>query len=254
MLALLLPGIAAASGDADIQHAVETVIMDRHPHDTPDWWRGLGAGAPAVIEQLYGTDTSTYHQMRLLEGLGAFTDDSAAVSFIEQQAEQTPDAVVRNAAIRSIAAGQGASQEDWVAKFLHNEDPHTRLLAAELLRKMGTASASAKVSEFMSGEKQPWVLAALRGEAPKPSGQLTPSGSSEDRLSPEFTGTWRGYWLAPRTDSQVGMTNEPVELKLSVHGVDALSGDLRLKQKSRIRSMSLVEAYRQVKALERKAG
>lgn len=242
MASLLLVSPAWAKTDAEVRDAVQTVIMDRHPHDTPAWWRGLGANAPAVIEQMYGEDSSTYHHMRLLEGLGAFTDDPSAVEFIKQQADKTPDDVVRNAAIRSVATNQGAREEEWVSKYLAHADPHTRLLAAQMLRKIGSPSAKSKVDAFVAGERLSWVVAELKGEAPKLHGTLMPSGSTEDRLTAELSGTWHGYQVMPRPDQSIGMKSEPVEMHLSVKGTNDLSGDLAVKEKGKVRSLVIARA------------
>jgi hypothetical protein len=212
--------------DDEIRQAVQTLVRDRHPKDTPAHWRNLGSRAPGIIQGMYDSENSTYRRMRMLEGLGYFTEDPNALAFVKKQAETDPNEVVRHAAMRSIGQNQAAAQEEWLGGFLKHDNAHTRLLAAEMLRKAATPSAEAKVAAMMDAEKTPWVLAALRGEAPA-TPQLKPSGSTEDRLSPDFTGTWRGLWTEPQS-AQKGIKSEAAELKLSLEeGGGKLKGLLK---------------------------
>src|SRR5947209_2862765 len=76
-LLLLFSAPAHAMTDTEIQNAVNGVIAQRHPTDTADWWRSLGAGAPHVIISMYESTTHIYHRLRLLQGLGWFDDPQA---------------------------------------------------------------------------------------------------------------------------------------------------------------------------------
>jgi hypothetical protein len=227
----LAPGPAHARTDAEIREVVQTLIRDRHPNDTPAHWTHLGPRAPAIMQSMYESENSTYRRMRILEGLGAFTEDPAARDFVKRQAEQDANEVVRHAALRSIGQNQGKQEEEWLGGFAKSDNPHTRLLAAQLLRKVGTESAQAKVAALMGDEKTPWVLKALKGEAATTE-TLTPSGSSEDRLSAEFKGVWRGYWIEPRTEpGTTGLKSEAAELKIAIAPGNQLSGELRVRSK-----------------------
>jgi hypothetical protein len=242
--ALSRPVLAAPLTEAEIQQSVTTTLMNRHPDDTPEWWRKLGAQAPRILMRMYEADSSTYHRMRLIEGLSAFTDDPVALAFIKQQAERSPDDVIRNNAIRVVGMAQGAREEAFLTQFLAHEDPNTRIAAALALKKLGTSSASARVESFMAEEKTAWVLAKLKGESPKASGALLPSGSSEDRLSPDLGGVWHGFWVAPRLDQPHGMRSEAVELKLSLQaGASAqggeLGGEMKVRTQHKTRALGL---------------
>jgi hypothetical protein len=146
---------------------------------------------------------------------------------------------VRNDVIRVIGNTQGGKEEEFLNKYLQHENPHTRLAAAEALKKINTPSATTRLEGFISREQMPWVLAKLKGESSKPSGPLLPSGSSEDRLNSDFTGTWHGYWVAPKSESAKGMKNESAELRLAVQGVNDLTGDLKLSSQHKLRVLSL---------------
>lgn len=237
----LASGPAHARTDDEIREVVQTLIRDRHPSDTPAHWLNLGPRAPAILMAMYESENSIYRRMRMLEGLGAFTGDAAARDFVKRQAEQNPSEVVRHAALRSIGQNQGKQEEEWLGGFAKSENPHTRLLAAQLLRKVGTESAQAKVAALMGDEKTPWVLKALKGEAVSTE-SLTPSGSTEDRLSSEFKGVWSGYWLEPRTEAgKSGMKSEPAELRIAIESGNRLSGELKVRSKPTVRSYSLQE-------------
>lgn len=230
-------GAAYSRTEAELEEAVRETLMSRHPDDTPEWWRGLGPAAPKVLMRMYEGESSVYHRMRLIEGLSAFVDDASAVGFIKEQADRTSEDVIRNNAIRMIglthypkagggggAGSAGSDEEDWLSHHLSHPDPHTRVAAATALRRAGSRAALAKVDRFMAEEKLPWVVAKLKGEAPKPLSPLSPTASSEDRLSPDLAGHWQGYWLAPKAGASKGLESRPVELRLDLSGLRDLGG------------------------------
>src|SRR5436305_8117694 len=108
LLLMALPAGADSSTDA-IQHQIESVLAQRHPTDTPEWWRSLGPPAPAVIISMYQNTSHIYHRLRLLGALAWF-DDPVAVDFLKKQAESSGDDVVVSAAIKSVGISQGAKE------------------------------------------------------------------------------------------------------------------------------------------------
>lgn len=219
----------AAASDQEIREQVSEVLQQRHPTDTPEWWRGLGANAPRVIIAMVGEEGSTYKKLRLLGGLGAF-DTPEAAEFLRKQAEDARESVVRTTAIRSLGASQGAKELDTISKFLQHDDAQTRLAAAQTLEKMNDPRAKDAFERYAREEKVPWVRQRLKGELPKPRGVLTPVASSEDRLSPDFSGEWKGYLLFPRKPQEPGMKSQEAALTLRAEpsGTSA-SGDLRVQ-------------------------
>lgn len=230
-----------AKSDAEVRDAIEDILVDRHPKDTPEWWRSLGANAPGVIISIYEGTGHTYRRLKLLQGLGSF-DTPEAIEFLKKQAETTPDDVVRNTAIRSVGAAAGAREEEFLAKYLAHEDPQTRFAAAETLRKLNDPRANAIVDKYLKNEKVPWIEGKLRGELPRPTARLTPVASSEDRLNPDFAGQWKGFWLAPKGPKEEGMTSDPVAVSVQVESATELKGEVvvRVKKENRTYKLSRI--------------
>lgn len=224
LVLFLLPSLAWGYTDTQVQQMVGGKLLERTPTDTAAWWQSLGDNAASVVIGMYGAETNNFHRARLIQGLG-WIDSPQAVDFIKQQAQDTDLDTLRNAAIRAVARGEGAKEEDWVAKWLKNDDPQTRLAAAESLRDMKDARAKDLYSAYLKEEKTPWLVDKLNGKNPTV-GSLKPVASSDDRLSPDFTGTWRGYWMAPNPKGK-GMQSSPVVLDLKpVTDAGVLSGKL----------------------------
>ncbi len=243
IVGLLISFSVQAKTDVEVKEAVLAELMDRHPATGAEWWKALGPNTPKVLISMYETDSSTYHRMRLLEGLGAFAEDTRATEFIKQQARSTPDDVIRNVALKALGS-QGSKEEDFVAGFLTHNDPHTRVYAADALKRIGTLTAQSRVDQFLNGEKTPWVVAQVKGEpVPMATSVLKPSGSSEDRLSGEMNGDWRGFWVAlPGAGVKGRLKAESASLKLAVVNVNALTGSLTLKSGNKIRTLTLARA------------
>jgi hypothetical protein len=215
---------ASAYTDAQIQQIVGDKIMERQPTDTPQWWQGLGENAPGVLIGMYTSETNIYHRIRIVQGLG-WMDSPEAVSFVEQQAQDTDTDVIRNAAIRALGNGQGAKEEDFISKFLKNPDPQTRLAAAESLQKIKDPRAQDLVAAYMKEEKTPWLLDKLSGKQLGATG-LSRVSSSEDRISSDFEGTWRGYWVSPK-DHGSGMQTAQVVLQFKApSAANSIQGNL----------------------------
>lgn len=223
---------AFAKTDAEIEEMIQEALMERHPQDTPDWWRGLGPRAPQVIIGLYEHSTHTYQRLRLLQGLGWF--DSPEVSdFLKRQAEHAADDVIRTTAIRSVGYSQGVKEADFIAKFLENSDPQMRYAAAETLRQMKDVRALELVEQYLKREKLAWISQKLKGVMPRPSGTLTPVATSEDRLSLEFQGEWQGYWITPRLPMEKGLNSVPIFGVIQMEGTNELRATFQLKNKMR---------------------
>lgn len=220
---------AFARSSAEIEAMIEDVLAERHPTDQPNWWRALGANAPQIIIGMYENSSHTYQRLRLLQGLGAF-DTPEAGQFLKRQAEEATDDVIRNTSIRSVGNSQGAKETEFIAKFLKNTDPQTRYAAAETLRRLNDARANEVLEQYLKTEKLPWISQKLNGILPRPTGTLTPVASSEDRISSEFPGEWRGYWITPRGATEKGMKAEQVYLQIKSDGPNELKAELHVKK------------------------
>lgn len=218
------PGAFALS-NTEIQQQVQDILMERHPTDTPDWWRSLGANAPGVIMSMYEHTSHTYHRIRLLQGLGWFNTPEVA-DFLKKQAEDSTDDVLRNTAIRSVGFSQGVREEDFIAKYLSHSDPDTRYTAADVLKSLKDPRADALVEKYLQEEKVPWISAKLKGELPRPTAMLTPVATSEDRLNPEFAGVWKGFWVLPRKPSEEGMKTEAATATIQLEGPTDLRAEV----------------------------
>jgi hypothetical protein len=65
---------------------------------------------------------------------------------------------------------------------------------------------------YLKEEKVSWLVDKLNGKPLAATG-LTHVSSSEDRISAEFEGTWRGYWISPKEQGN-GMQTAQVVLQL----------------------------------------
>jgi hypothetical protein len=247
----------------EVKAQIEEVLMERHPSDTPDWWRSLGSNTPGVIISMYERTSYTYKRVRLLQGLAWF-DVPEAVEFLKRQAESTEDSVIRNVSIRSIGFSQGKKETDFIAKFLNSQDPQTRYAAADTLQKLNDPHASEVLEKYLKQEKTPWIAPKLKGELPKPALPLTPVGSSEDRLAPEFAGEWSGFWIVPKGAGEKGMESLPVafQLKNQEQGADkpgaqpigAVGGELMIQEKTTAEKLPKKKEAPRVFKFDRVAG
>ena len=224
---LTLSARAWSATDAELEKTISEALSVRHPTEGPDWWRSLGPTAPGVIIRMYEASDQIYQRLRLLEALAWF-DDSASVEFLKLQADRTAYDVLRNAAIRSVGIARGAKEEEFVSQFLKHPDPQTRIAAAETLKRMNDSRADKVLETYLGDEKTPWITARLKGEAVLPK-RLKITSSSDDRLNPELTGTWAGFWVAPGAGSP-RMESRPAVLRLKVSGATGLEGELNLKK------------------------
>ena len=202
VLVSVVVGDAYAKTDAEIETAISERLTERHPTDTQQWWLGLGATAPKIIIVMYEKTTVVYHRVRLLEGLAWFKEDAKALEFLKQQAEKADNQAIRNTALRGVGKSQGAKEVEFVSKFLIHTEQQTRLTAAEALKTMNDPKAKAVYEKYLAEEKTPWIVQKLKGDLSVPVQKLNPVATSEDRISKEFIGEWRGYWIMPKTGTR----------------------------------------------------
>jgi hypothetical protein len=225
---LASPSLQAKS-DAEIEEAIQATLAQRHPTDTPDWWRDLGGSAPRIIINMYEKSDSTYHRIRLVEALGWFSDDDGALEFLKEEAERTQASVVRNAAVKSVGASQGPRELEFIGKYLGHADPQTRLAAAQTLKRMKDPRADLRLEQYVKEEKLGWIKAQIKGEPVRPSLPLVPVASTEDRVNSKFSGNWRGYWITPK-EGPSGMRSVAAVLRLELEGATGLRGELILSE------------------------
>ncbi|MDR3606516.1 MAG: HEAT repeat domain-containing protein [Oligoflexia bacterium] len=225
--------VSAAMSEQQIHDAVENVLAQIHPTDTPAWWRSLGPQAPKVMISMYDQESFVYHRLRLVQALAWF-DDPSGTAFLEKQASETTDDVIRNGAIQSLGTSQGAREDDFIAGFLTNDNPQTRLVAAEALRKAGDAKAQDELTRFLANEKIQWVKDKFKTGALAPAPlRIVPAASSAARkntISLDFAGKWRGEILVPAFTSDRGMQHYPAALDLSFE-TDPSTGEKSLHGK-----------------------
>jgi hypothetical protein len=209
---------ARAATDVDTREKIQNVLSQLHPTDTPEWWRGLGPDAPGTIISMYEHESFVYHRLRLVQALAWF-NDPAATAFLEKQANESNDDVIRNGAIQSLGTSSGPSEDDFIAGFLNHRDPQTRLVAAQALRKAGDEKAQNYLNQFMSHEKIQWVRDRYTTGilAPAPFQIIHPVTSIKalKTISPDFSGTWKGTLLVPQFKEEKGMQSYSAELVLS---------------------------------------
>lgn len=193
---LISQPLAFAKTEAEIEQAIQDVLSQRHPEDTPAWWRSLGKDAPTVIIRMYEKSTDIYHKLRLVQALAWF-DDPQSVEFVKTQATSTEFGVVRNAAVKTVGISKGAEEIEFISKFLSHNDIQTRVAAAEALKRMGDARADAKVNAYLEKEKAPWVGQKLRGNIQTTRAQPVVVESSESRnFWKQSLGSWRGFLVS----------------------------------------------------------
>ncbi len=230
--------LAAGSINPLLEEKIQATIDQRHPTDTADWWRALGPDAVKTIIAMYDQTSQVYPRIRLIQGLGWF-DDPDAVAFIKNQADNATDDVVRNASITSLSLSQGSREDDFIAKFLDNNDPQTRMTAALALKHLpDDPHAEELLIKYLASEKQGWIRDRVTREPAVPlSAPLKITSRQERKLAPEFDGSWTGLWLQPRRAASAratppnGMRSDPVTVELELDDDGILSGELKVKLK-----------------------
>ena len=164
--ALTLVGSAqighAALSDAQIQEAIEQTLSIRHPKDTPQWWKSLGPSTPQVIVSMYQNDQSIYHRIRLLEALAWFPENTQSIELLKKEAGANSNSSLRETAIRSLGRSQGIKAHGFLEKSLQNKNPRVRAAAGEALSEISSASSSRILHQFLSQEKQGWVVKQIQ--------------------------------------------------------------------------------------------
>ncbi|MGE0615307.1 MAG: hypothetical protein AB7P04_06680 [Bacteriovoracia bacterium] len=179
-------GARAYAGETEIRHSINEVLSQRHPTETAETWRSMGAGTSAVIIKMFEETSATYRRVRLLNGLQWF-DDADAADFLKRQATDGPSAI-RHTALASLARAQGVKELPFVSSFLTHEDVQTRFLAAKAIQDFMPDSAAVRetLTQYKQNEKETWVHARLQGkfqELPIRDGAKT---------DPPWEGSWTG--------------------------------------------------------------
>jgi hypothetical protein len=199
---VLLLNLAASSpvraeSDEQIKAAIEDVLSQRHPRDTPTWWRGLGENAPRIMIQLYQNSAKIYHRVRLLEALGHFDQSKEALDFLKQESQETTDDVLRNTAVLAVGRAAGEKELEFVEEFLTHKDPHTRYAAARAFQLMKGTRARDILTKYRTTEKTSWIIAKLDDSPLRGVSLLQPVASNADATKSPLLGKWEGIWIAP---------------------------------------------------------
>jgi hypothetical protein len=235
LAALLLGPVAHALTEAEIREQVTAVISQRHPKDSPDWWRGLGPQAPRILIRMHDETDRASHKLRLLQGLAWF-DDPAATDFLKQQARSSSNAVTRAASVRTLGLSQGEKELPFLVEMLKDADPDIRFAAAEAVSRVSGPKAQGALEKYRAEEKVPWVLSKLKGELPRP-GAPAPFKQPGEGLSPDFEGTWKGFWISPKAPH--GLGSDEAVFTLSIDASGKLSGDLSIAAKPKRKTYKL---------------
>lgn len=231
----LVPGLAHSAGlsEVEIEKRIETALSDRHAQHTGEFWTALGETTPRVILRLYGATTSTVRRIKLLDGLAWF-DNAEATALMKKEAAGGSGKIARTTAIHSLGRSQGERETEFLSGFLNDQDPDVRLAAALALKRLdSTPGVSAALEAFQKKEKQSWVLNRFQENPPSvisSTASMKPVSDSTQRLSPDWTGEWKGVWLAPdlREESTL-WENLPVVVRLNVRDASRLEGEWSLR-------------------------
>ena len=231
-LLLLATGSAGAelsrapSPEETIRRQVSLVIHERHPTDTPEWWRGLGPDAPPVLMAMYGETRNTHERTRLLLGLGWFGEDPAAVEFVKRETLKTDNKALRRAGVRSVGAAGRPEDTGFLAGFLEDADPDMRLAAAVALSaRKGDESAEGALERFRENEKSPRLLERLDTrlrDAEAVRARMPRRGAAESVRAEDFAGTWKGYWIAPAGEGPGQLGRDRIAIVRSAPRADGL--------------------------------
>lgn len=239
---------AYAQSRSEIKKRIESVLQERHPTDTPTWWKRLGPETPSVLLEMANATSIVLHKVRMLEALAYFPKDRAAVVYLKEQAQSADNDVVRNTALFSLGESQGIQESKFLEGFLTHKDAQTRYSAALALQKIVQATQDEKVKQtlerYQKKEKATWILARLQGKQPKAlGGSLGPVSTHEDTLNPKFEGKWTGYWLIPEEEGRgkkKGMLAQEVKMDLVIGPRQKVKGHLLIKKMLKDRTGKMV--------------
>jgi hypothetical protein len=142
--------------DLKIRESIQAILQVRHPTEDGNWWRSLGPQAPRIIMEMYENSTNIYHRVRLMNALAWF-DNPDSAQFMKKEMNQTSNQVIRNSAIQSVIRSRGMKEKKFISTVLENENPQSRIAAAEALGMVEEPEAQEMVSKLMSKEKDTWV-------------------------------------------------------------------------------------------------
>jgi hypothetical protein len=261
ILIFICLNLAFAKSDSEVRDEIQTYLLDRHPSTTPQWWQSLGPRTPQILIEVYGKTDRVDHKMKLLQGVAAF-DQPAVGEFLKKQATDSGVTdVLRGSAIRGLALSQGAQEIDFIAQFLKDEDAQIRLAAAESLQSIESPKSKSILEVYRSEEKESWILSRLDGEFPDPRSRVRERSSTRASVLPSkkpskepskveeekvgVLGTWVGYWMSPRSGSDIGLKSEAAVLTFEASKSSAIQGSLTLKKKGSSRKFRIPEAILQ---------
>ena len=158
---VLLGNNAWAYSDEEIREAIQTVLKNRHPNETGEWWRSLGPSASKIMINIYLNENNIYHKVRLMDSLVWFSD-SSTVSFMKQESESQSNQVIKRAAINSLIRSQGMKEKEYISGVLKDRNPHTREAAAKALLELEDSKAIDFVEQYLKNEKIVWITSKLR--------------------------------------------------------------------------------------------
>jgi len=193
--------LAADLSESEIEAAITQTLKQRHPSDTPEWWKGLGPKAPAVIRRMYEQSRKTYHKVRLIQALGWFHDPENK-DFIKEQVTNSDLAVVRNYGLRTLAIGFEDQEIEFLSKYLRHANLETRYFAADAIKRIadstGSEDAKAILEHFSETESSKWIVEKLEGKKPKVqfSKKLVPTEVEVARKELVLPHSFKGKWVA----------------------------------------------------------
>lgn len=161
LICLLIGQSAYSTTDEEIREKIHDTIKVRHPVDQPEWWRSLGSQAPHVIISMYNETSSTYEKIRLIEALAWF-DDPAAVSFLKGVYEKSGNAILKEAALKSIAVSQNSNEQEFIDKGMKRSSSKAKVRIARAMERSGDPEKARLVDGILKNEKDPWVINQVR--------------------------------------------------------------------------------------------
>lgn len=185
---------ASALTDMEIQTRVEEALGARHPTQDAIWYRNLGSNAPPVLMRMYQGSTNTYHRIRLVEGLSAFSDDPSVANFLRQELKDNKQSAERRSLAESLYKHSKEKSLEDLQGLLSDEDPQMRKKVAHLFKKTPGEKAKRVYEHYRQQEKESWILADL-DKTPRHFEPLKITGSTEDQKFHSWQGAWQGLLL-----------------------------------------------------------
>ncbi len=216
---MIINPVQAADQGSVIRTQIEEALAQRHPQDTPAWWRALGPDAVPVIIDMISKETSTYHEIRLVEALGWFGNRTESDKLLKEFGSNPKHGTAFQAtALKSLVRAEGDEAIEFVSKFLTNDDVQIRYAVAASLQELASSRAQAVLRDYLKGESVAWVETKLRGELPltkaTPAGALKRVATSKDlakKAAPQAdSGTETRHWIGQwRGQIVFTLANEP---------------------------------------------